>query len=232
MNLKSLRASFAIPVSLSVVLTLFLFSNSFKSPNPAPKETSLERNLQIQYSMRTFAIDRWNKKFVGARTAVVNLGPFKNSFGESVGIEISTTDFNPSTEANLMGNAWKNHVGLLFGKLETKKERDFLCQLFFAGLMYEGDTFGKYFSNHRIELNNLGLVPYSFDEIVMKNDFRTTILFPTGERPETLFRCQASGIYIKTGGGYSAPYPTVIAWQYSRRTGVVKAEFNLSLLTS
>jgi len=230
MNPKFRNPRILIPIILILVLTIVALGVLSNSSTPSSKLTSMQRNLQLQFSMRTFAIDRWNKKFVGARTANVNVGPFRNEFGEIVGVEISTTDFNPSSDSSLSGDAWKNKVVKIFGDLKTKRERDFLCQMFFTGLMYEGDNLGKYFPNHRVELRNLGLIPYSFDEIELIGDFRKTIKYPTPQSPATLFRCKASGIYIKMGGGYSPPYTTIIAWQYSRRTGTVEAEMSLSLL--
>jgi hypothetical protein len=206
------------------------------SVNPDDSESGNQirddyKTLRTQYGLRSFAIDRWNKSFIGAGTGRVNVGPFVNQFGEKVAVEISTTDFNPGSDQGLPEGKWRKNAATLFGDLSTEAARNSLCQMFYSGLMYPEYSLGSYFANHRIELKNLGLIPYSFDEIEMNGDFRNTIKYPTSNIPQTLFRCSASGVFIKSSAGYSPPFRTSVAWQYTKNNGLIKAQISLSLLT-
>lgn len=206
------------------------------SLKPTIKETQFQpqdtyKTLRTQYAMRAFAIDSWNKSFVGAGTGQVMVGPFVNQFGENVAVEISTTDFNPGSDQNLPESEWRSKAAILFGELATDASKNLLCRMFYSGLMYPDYSLGSYFANHRIELKNLGLIPYSFDEIDMSGDYRSTINYPTSNVPQTLFRCSASGVFIKSSAGYSPPFKTSIAWQYTKTNGLIKPQMSLSLLT-
>jgi len=214
-------------------LTVFVLAISLKPSNRDTRHQLQDdyKTLRTQYAMRAFTIDRWNKSFIGAGTGQVNVGPFVNQFGEKVAVEISTTDFNPGSDQNLPESEWRSKAATLFGELGTDASKNLLCRMFYSGLMYPDYSLGSYFANHRIELKNLGLIPYSFDEIDMTADYRSTINYPTNNVPQTLFRCSASGVFIKSSAGYSPPFKTLIAWQYTKTNGLIKPQMSLSLLT-
>ena len=186
---------------------------------------------RTQYGLRVFAINDWNKNFLGEVSADVNIGPFTNYNGEKVLAQIIATNFNRATSGATSPIGWKEKVANYFSIAETEEQKRNLCEMFYEAVLYPDSTLGSYIKNYRAQLKGIGLIPYSFDEIELANYYADTITFPTGTRVSPLVRCTASSVFILARGGYSPPYKTSMIWEYTVDHGLVMPRISLNILS-
>ena len=230
MNLRQPKV-IALIATFFVAITLPFFTHLIptNSPGKQMQDYSVKRT---QYALRAFAINRWNVDFNGTFAADVKTGPFINYSGDNVLAQIIATNFNRATSGRRDEVGWREEVASLFGEFKSEDNKTLACEMFFNAVLYPESTLGDYVKNYRTNLKNLGLIPFSFDEISMLSYSPDTIQYPTGNQVSPLIKCGATAVFIQARGGYTPPYKTTMVWEYAVDAGLVMPRITFNILAS
>ena len=190
--------------SIFVLLMSLILSScgSVSFENLSARRASPE---SIQESLRERAYSLWDQKFI------INNG--SNEVNSTVGFDSNTSldtapEVDNSAPPGVDINMWRTEISEPWAEIPTDKFQ-VMCDLWFSWLMDPNQLDGnlkRSFATLRQNLQQISLIPYSYDQVTLIQDNRKTIPYPKEGVPSYLVTCRAEVTFETTFGAFNRVY--------------------------
>ena len=196
--------------SLSIVL-LTSCTTDRENEQLAQRQGQLE---QIQFALRENAVSEWEANLPKS-------APSREFFDRSAA---------PITEKVVRSDTqsveFRKKLAKDWGELQSQRELDVMCKLFFESWLGFGDTYAKEMAEMRAVTAALGIKIETIENIRIAEDNRKTINYPMAGKKYNLFVCEATTIFRLARPGLTLPSRSTIAVVYYLNNGEIKVTFS------